>query len=109
MTELKRKKALDHEKITIILDPKLGETAKITPTHKQLAEAGLVQMLIFEIMTNVDGTNITHNRTLEANGSATFPKESIQKALKQIGAGKETEDALDTWNRTPRANSGAEQ
>ena len=76
---------------------KLGETRNIMPTHKELVEAGLVQMLIFEIMTNVVGTNITHNRTLETKGSATLPKVTIQKALKQIGAEKETEDALNTY------------
>ena len=66
-------------------------------------------MLISEMMTNAAGTNITHNRTLETKGTAILPKVTIQKALKQIGALKETEDALDTWNRTPRADSGAEQ
>ena len=84
---------------------KLGETGNITPSHKEPIEAGLVQMLIFEIMTKVVGINITYNRTLETKGSDTLLKVTIQKALKQIGAGKETEDALDTWNRTPRADS----
>ena len=58
-----------------------------------LEEAGLTHMHIFKLLQIAAGITETnnHNKPLEANVSTNLPKETIQKALKQVGAGKDAE------------------
>ena len=53
-------------------------------------------MLVSEILQAATRTNYFHNKALEAEGSHPHQKEAIQKALKQVGAGRDTEETLDT-------------